>query len=189
MGRAASTVRDYHGKPEPLPPLLLARRPRPRDRTWGPGEAPGRTAEFGRVGAHGRASPHPRARVFRHAMRAHASSVTRRARISSVRRPTHTGEFRAVDPAVAALCRADHTKRDAAQAMLGHVHVTTTMRYVHDRPPADDATGAHSGVRRRATRIPKAELTGVCGAMVKRMSRTTRPGGRAGRERGTTARC
>ncbi len=25
------------------------------------------------------------------------------------------------------------------QAMLGHAHVTTTMRYVHHRPGADDA--------------------------------------------------
>ncbi len=38
------------------------------------------------------------------------------------------------------------------QAMLGHAHVTTTMRYVHHRPGADDAPGVERVPRRR--RVP-----------------------------------
>lgn len=33
------------------------------------------------------------------------------------------------------------------QAMLGHAHVTTTMRYVHHRPGADDAAKLSSAFR------------------------------------------
>jgi len=33
------------------------------------------------------------------------------------------------------------------QAMLGHAHVTTTMRYVHHRPGADDAARLSSAFR------------------------------------------
>lgn len=33
------------------------------------------------------------------------------------------------------------------QAMCGHAHVTTTMRYVHHRPGADDAARLSSAFR------------------------------------------
>jgi integrase len=39
------------------------------------------------------------------------------------------------------------------QAMLGHAHITTTMRYVHHRPGKDDAQRLGRRVRRRV-RVP-----------------------------------
>ena len=44
------------------------------------------------------------------------------------------------------------------QAMLGHAHVTTTMRYVHHRPGADDAArlaAAFGGEAVSPSRTPK----------------------------------
>ena len=49
------------------------------------------------------------------------------------------------------------------QAMLGHAHITTTMRYVHHRPGADDAARLSSAFRGDAM-SPLVSRTGQSGA-------------------------